>query len=84
MKNPAKHNQPRTSDDPTELRRRAELRLKDRQSKKPPNQADADDKRQLHELEVHQIEMEMQNEELLDSRTARNTPTFTISRRWAT
>ena len=70
MKNPAKHNQPRTSDDPTELRRRAELRLKDRQSKKPPNQADADDKRQLHELEVHQIEMEMQNEELLDSRTA--------------
>jgi signal transduction histidine kinase/CheY-like chemotaxis protein len=70
MKNPAKHNQPRTSDDPTELRRRAELRLKDRQSKKPPNQADADDKRQLHELEVHQIELEMQNEELLDSRTA--------------
>jgi signal transduction histidine kinase/CheY-like chemotaxis protein len=70
MKNPAKHNQPRTSDDPTGLRRRAELRLKDRQSKKPPNQADADDKRQLHELEVHQIELEMQNEELLDSRTA--------------
>jgi signal transduction histidine kinase/ActR/RegA family two-component response regulator len=70
VKNPAKHNQPRTSDDPTGLRRRAELRLKDRQSKKPPNQADADDKRQLHELEVHQIELEMQNEELLDSRTA--------------
>lgn len=70
MKNPAKHNQPRTSADPTELRRRAELRLKDRQSKKPLNQADADDKRQVHELEVHQIELEMQNEELLDSRTA--------------
>jgi len=70
MKNPAKHNKPRTSDDPADLRRRAELRLKDRQSKKPPKQGDADDKRQLHELEVHQIELEMQNEELQDSRTA--------------
>ena len=70
MKNPAKHNKPRTSDEPAELRRRAELRLKDRQSKKAPNQGDADDQRQLHELEVHQIELEMQNEELLDSRTA--------------
>ena len=61
---------PRTSDDPAELRRRAELRLKDQQSKHPPNQSDADNQRQLHELEVHQIELEMQNEELREAREA--------------
>ena len=70
MSGSTKQNKPMSSDDPAELRRRAELRLKDQQSKKPPNQTDADNRRQLHELEVHQIELEMQNEELRESREA--------------
>jgi hypothetical protein len=70
MSGPTKRNQPRTSGDPAELRRRAELRLEDQQSKKPPNQSDTDNQRQLHELEVHQIELEMQNEELREAREA--------------
>ena len=61
---------PRISDDPAELRRRAEIAPEGQQSKKSPNQADADNKRQLHELEVHQIELEMQNEELREAREA--------------
>ena len=65
---PLRQNMPRTSDDSADLRRRAELRLKDQPSKHPPIQSDADNLRQLHELKVHQIELEMQNEELLDSR----------------
>jgi signal transduction histidine kinase/CheY-like chemotaxis protein len=70
MSDPAKSNKPRTPSDPAELRRRAELRLKDSQTKRTPNQTDADNQRQLHELEVHQIELEMQNEELREAREA--------------
>ena len=70
MSDPAKSNKPRTPSDPAELRRRAELRLKDSQTKRAPNQTDADNQRQLHELEVHQIELEMQNEELREAREA--------------
>ena len=70
MSGPTKRNKPSTSGDPAELRRRAELRLEDQQSKKPPNQSDTDNQRQLHELEVHQIELEMQNEELREAREA--------------
>lgn len=51
--------------DPAELRRRAEVRLSVHPLKKAtPNSTAADNQRQLHELEVHQIELEMQNEEL--------------------
>ncbi len=48
------------------LRRRAEERLKAREH---TPQSDADTARLLHELEVHQIELEMQNEELKAART---------------
>ena len=67
------------SDDPVELRRRAEARLRD-QRKGPRSKAGdqprkgsgsrsaADTLRMLHELEVHQIELEMQNAELQKAR----------------
>jgi diguanylate cyclase (GGDEF)-like protein/PAS domain S-box-containing protein len=51
-----------------ELRRLAEERL----STQPPERhlpgSDADNQKLIHELEVHQIELEMQNEELLQAR----------------
>jgi len=63
---------PPTADHPAQLRRRAEARLRVR----PGNQrstavvpkSDADAKRLLHELQVHQIELEMQNAELRQAR----------------
>jgi hypothetical protein len=60
MKSPALRKKPKISDDPAELRRRAELRLSGHQTKTAPNQTDADNERQFRELEVHQIELEMQ------------------------
>jgi hypothetical protein len=45
------------------LRQKAEEKLKDNQQKSTPA-IEADVKRLLHELQVHQIELEMQNEEL--------------------
>ena len=52
---------------PSELRRLAEARLAEREaraSQRPPE----DPRRLVHELEVHQIELEMQNEELQAAR----------------
>ena len=48
------------------LRRRAEERLRERQLSERAPEADA--QRLLHELEVHKIELEMQNEELREAR----------------
>jgi len=45
------------------LRRAAEARLKEKPATQPP-QTEADERRLQHELEVHQVELEMQNEEL--------------------
>ena len=59
---------PNTPPDDAELRRRADARL---QSQKPPAHAprSAHETQQLlHELQVHQIELELQNEELQNSR----------------
>ena len=63
---------PNISDDPAELRRRAEDRLSDQrkgQRSKPGDQkSEIGAVRALHELQVHQIELEMQNEELREAR----------------
>jgi hypothetical protein len=51
-----------------ELRRRAEKLLKTKIPETIPPQVDDEPSRLLHELQVHQIELEMQNAELLQSR----------------
>jgi|GEM_PF-5061077 len=50
--------------DPTDLRRRAEQTLLDRD---PTSELESDPMRVLHELRVHQIELEIQNEELVSA-----------------
>jgi PAS domain S-box-containing protein len=65
MKGPAKRNRPKILDDPAELRRQAELRLRGRQS---VENSDFSTQRLLHELEVHRAELEMQNIELRKTR----------------
>ena len=51
-----------------ELRRRAEERLREQHPETGQAQTDADTQRLVHELQVHQIELEMQNEELQKAR----------------
>ncbi len=53
---------------PGDLRVQAEERLR-AQKKSRPFLAEGDARRLLHELEVHQIELEMQNQELREART---------------
>jgi PAS domain S-box-containing protein len=52
----------------TELRRQAEARFKTKAPELPPVRSSAEMQRLVHELEVHQIELEMQNEELSRAR----------------
>jgi PAS domain S-box-containing protein len=54
----------KTLDARTDLRRRAELTTLERKSGNAVPRTDLDSQRLLHELEVHQIELEMQNAEL--------------------
>ena len=51
--------------DAESLRQKAEERLKKQQSKTASVSSEADKLKLIHELEVHQIELEMQNEELV-------------------
>ena len=51
-----------------ELRRRAEEELKAKRAVAPSPRTEDESQRLLHELEVHQIELEMQNAELLKTR----------------
>jgi len=55
--------------DAAELRHRAEAKLSEHKKKAAPSPAaEADSLRLVHELQVHQIELEMQNEELMRAR----------------
>jgi signal transduction histidine kinase len=56
------------SNNTADLRRQAETCLPERQAGRVPPRNDADTQRLLHELEVHQIELEMQNAELQRAR----------------
>jgi signal transduction histidine kinase/ActR/RegA family two-component response regulator len=51
-----------------ELRRRAEERLRERPPETRQAPTEADTRRLVHELQVHQVELEMQNEELQKAR----------------
>lgn len=51
-----------------ELRRRAEEFLQKRTAEPPPSPTEADSLKLLHELQVHQTELEMQNAELRQAR----------------
>jgi signal transduction histidine kinase/ActR/RegA family two-component response regulator len=68
MKRPDPDKKPELSDDPVELRHRAEPQLKGRQREAAPEPAAVESERQRHELEVHQIELQLQNAELLAAR----------------
>ncbi len=63
---------PKASDHPDELRRRAEDRLRERPGKRQSAvvipKSTAEMQRLFHELQVHQIELEMQNAELRKTR----------------
>jgi PAS domain S-box-containing protein len=59
---------PNPEGDAAELRRRAEGRLRGQRRDTVPPRTDADAQRLLHELQVHQVELEMQNAELRGTR----------------
>ncbi len=55
----------KTTDTSALIRHKAEEALKGKQATSPSNLSESEIIRLIHELEVHQIELEMQNEELL-------------------
>lgn len=69
MKKSAPQPKPQPAREPSAaLRQRAEQRLRAQSNKTSPTPAYFEKDRQQHELEVHQIELEMQNAELLAAR----------------
>jgi len=60
--------EPITIADAVELRRNAEVRLRKLRVRPAPPQTEADARRLLHELQVHQLELDMQNAELQEAR----------------
>jgi hypothetical protein len=56
------------STEAAELRHRAETRLQEDGAKGAPGRTEEDMQRLVHELQVHQVELEIQNEELRRSR----------------
>jgi PAS domain S-box-containing protein len=59
---------PNTSGNAAELRRRAEARLRGHRRSTASPRTEADMQRLLHEVQVHQVELEMQNAELQGAR----------------
>jgi PAS domain S-box-containing protein len=68
MKGRAMRKEPNCSGDAAALRRRAEARLGAQRRSTAPPRTEADTRRLLHEVQVHQIELEMQNAELQGAR----------------
>ena len=60
---------PEPSTDFAELHRRAEAKYTQRHLQETIPSTENDTQDLIHELQVHQIELEMQNEELLQTRT---------------
>ena len=50
--------------DAAQLREKAEEQLKNKESRQKKHQSEVDNLKLMHELEVHQVELEMQMEEL--------------------
>ncbi len=59
----------------SKLRKQAEALLKEHKNKASLPSADADMLKLIHELEVHQIELELQNEELIQANQRANEAT---------
>jgi PAS domain S-box-containing protein len=70
MKHPALQPKPTHSPKTNGLREQAEARLRQQHPKAKSSvpKSDADPRRQLHELQVHQVELELQNTELQEAR----------------
>ena len=62
-----KQNQAKKIDEGTDLLKRAEEQIKNQPTNSPSMHSGGGTKRLLHELQVHQVELEIQNEELIHS-----------------